>query len=354
MSDANPPPANAVAVDADERRRADRLRAEQRRAARALRLGAFGLLSALAALALATLAGWRVLALERARDADRDAARLALNDLELIRAQSTRLETRAAADAAALAALAPLPQQFAKLGERVAVIEARIEAPQRSVARVEAAELIELANDRLEFERDVRGASVLYAAAEQRLAAFNDAALLGVRAQLERDLATLRALPEPDSAAIGARLAAASARVRELPMLGMIQDHYLARSAAPAAGSGLARAWQQFTTSLRDLVSVRRISDASLELVSMEEIGVRRQHLETLLLTARLAALRADGAEYAASVGAARDWLGRFFDARDTRVRALGAELAELAGAAVNPPLPAPRAALRLLRGPGR
>ncbi|MBS0393796.1 MAG: uroporphyrinogen-III C-methyltransferase [Proteobacteria bacterium] len=333
-----------------ERRQAERRRGEQRRLERALWQGALGLLLALAALAVALLGGWRVLSVERALEADRAAAQLESHDHELLQAALARLEARGPALDSALARLEPLPARVEALDGRVGRIEARIEAPQRAVARAEAAHLVELAATELALERDPRLAAALYAAADARLAEANDAASLRIRAQLERDLAALRAVELPDLGALAHRLDLAGASVRTLPLLGAIQAQYAPRGEAPPP-PGLARAWWRLTTALHDLVSVRRVSDATVRLVSMEEIGVRRHHLETLLLAARLAALRADDADYAASLAAARDWLGRFFDGKDAGVRALDAELAALAAAHVGAALPDVSGSLKLLRG---
>jgi uroporphyrin-3 C-methyltransferase len=89
-----------------------------------------------------------------------------------------------------------------------------------------------------------------------------------------------------------------------------------------------------------------------VRLVSIEEIGVRRRHLQTLLFSARLAALRADQTDYAASIGEARDWLGRFCDPKDARTRAVDADLAVLAASPVSVALPDISGSVRLLRGP--
>lgn len=350
MSDREPTPPSP-ADEAADRRHAERRRGEQRRIERALWQGAVGLLFGLAAIAIALVAGWRVLALERSLEAERNAARLADRDHEQLQAALARLEARTAAGAAALAGLEPLPARLETLDGRVARIEARIDAPQRAVARVEAAHLVELAVHRLALERDVRGAIVLYEAAGARLADSADPAALRIRAQLARDLGALRAVAEPDVGAIGARLAAAEAAVRALPMLGAIKNQYVPPGGAPPPGPGLARAWWQLTTAFQDLVSVRRVSDATVRLVSMEEMSVRRHHLETLLFAARLAALRADEADYAANVAAARDWLERFFDIKDPAGHGVDAELAALAGSRVNPELPDVSGSLKLLRG---
>ncbi|HUO79351.1 MAG TPA: uroporphyrinogen-III C-methyltransferase [Steroidobacteraceae bacterium] len=350
MPEPEPTPPSAT-DEAAERRHAERRRGEQRRVARALWQGAIGLLFGLVAVVIALLAGWRVLTLERSLEADRDAGRLASHDLELLRASLAKLEARTAAGADALGRLEPLPARLETLDGRVARIEARIEAPQRAVARVEAAHLVELAGHRLALEHDVRGAIALFEAADARLADSSDPAALRARAQLAHDLAALRAVTAPDVAALGARLAAAEAAVRELPMLGAINNRFVAPGSEPPPPPGLARAWWQLTTVFQDLLSVRRISDATVRLVSMEEIGVRRHHLETLLFAARLAALRADEADYAANLGAARDWLGRFFDGTDPATRGVDQELAALAASRVSPDLPDVSGSLRLLRG---
>lgn len=349
MSDRDPTP--TPADDAAERRHAERRRGEQRRLERALWQGALGLLFGLIAIAVALLAGWRVLALERGFEADRSASRLASADYEQLRAALARLEARAASADAALAAVEALPGHLDALDGRVARIESRIDAPQRAVARVEAAHLVELGVHRLALEHDVRGAIVLFEAADARLAELNDPAALRIRAQLARDLAALRAEAEPDVAAIGARLAAAEAAVRDLPMLGTIKNQYVPPGATPPPEPGFARALWKLTTALDDLVSVRRVSDATVRLVSIEEMGVRRHHLETLLFAARLAALRADEADYAANLAAARDWLGRYFDIKAPAAQDVDRELAALATSRVSPELPDVAGSLKLLRG---
>lgn len=348
MSEPNetPPP---VAVATEEHRYAERRRGEQRRIARALWQGATALLFAVIAIGIATFLGWRLLALERTVERDRSEDQVAGRDLETIRAAIGKLEAQGAQSRAALERIEPLPHEIDLLGDRLGTIEGRIEAPQRAVARIEAANFVELASHRLSLERDVAGAARLYEAAGERLAGFSDAMTLRIRAQLERDLALLRGVPEPNVSALGTRLAAAGAAVRDLPMLGMIKSQYVPPGEEPTAAPGLARAWQQLRV-LSDLVTVRRVSDAAVQLVSMEEIGVRRHHLETLLFAARLAALRGDDPDYAANVSDARDWLARYFDTHDSRGQALETELAALARSRVSPDIPDVSGSLKLLR----
>jgi uroporphyrin-3 C-methyltransferase len=334
--------------DSSDDRQRERRRGELRRVERALRHGAVALLVAILALGAGLTALWRSIDAERTLETRLGAA---LEGRDRAIADAAVARTRDPS-AAAAASLEPLVTRLGGLDGRLDRVEARLDAPERAVARAETAHLVDLASRRLALEHDIAGAVTLFAAAEARLAAQADPAALRIRAQLARDLAALRAAQAPDLHAIAARLGVAEAAVRELPMLGAIHDAYVAPGGEPSAASGAARAWRQFTTSLADLVSVRRVSDASVRLVSVEEIGVRRRHLQTLLFAARLAALRADAAEFAADIREARDWVGRYFDASDARTRALAAELDALGTERVAAEIPDVSGSLRLLRGP--
>lgn len=348
MADSND--TSIAAGDLEEHRHTERRRGEQRRIARALWQGAVAILVAIVALLLATIGGWHLLTMERALEHARSTDELARGNLDSLRTAITRLEASTAANTAELSRLAPLPEANEKLDERLARIEERIETPQRVVARVEAAHLVELAIHRLTLERDLPGATRLYEEAAARLAAANDGLGLRLRAQIERDLERLRAIKQLDIGAVGARLAAAGEVAHTLPMLGMIQSEYQPGQTEPSGAHGIARAWQELRDQMRELVTVRRVSDASVQLVSLEESSIRRQHLEALLFAARLAVLRGDDADYAANLADARNWLGRFFDTHATRGQALDSELAALAALRISPEIPDLSATLKLMR----
>jgi uroporphyrin-3 C-methyltransferase len=354
MSDTPETPTDATesrAAESHDRRHTERREGERRRVERAARQGALGLLFGILGFVVAAVLAWRQIGLERELARDRGSDELASRDLELVRAQLRDLEKRAADNAEALGRLAPLPGAVDSARAELEGIQSRLAAPQRAVARVEAAHLVEFAIHRLQLERDVAGATQLFEAAEQRLAAANDPALAPARAQILRDLGALKGATRTDVRAIAGRLARVEDLADTLPMLGAIHGQYVAPDQARTPEPGFARAWQQLTTSLRDLVAVRRVSDAAIELVSLEEIGVRRHHLETLLFSARLAALRGDADEYGTTLRTASEWLERYFDVRDARVREAATELADLERLQVAAPVPDVSASLRMLRG---
>jgi uncharacterized protein HemX len=88
------------------------------------------------------------------------------------------------------------------------------------------------------------------------------------------------------------------------------------------------------------MVRVRPIGEDTIALVSLEEQSVRRHHLQLLLFSARLAALRGDADEYRAGVTSARNWLEKMFDSRDTGVSSLLQELKALENVSITVPLP--------------
>ena len=67
---------------------------------------------------------------------------------------------------------------------------------------------------------------------------------------------------------------------------------------------------------------------------------LRREHLQLLLLSARTAASRHDGQNYRASLSAAQQWAGSFFDKDAPLTRSQLSEIKSLASIDVDPPLP--------------
>jgi uroporphyrin-3 C-methyltransferase len=97
------------------------------------------------------------------------------------------------------------------------------------------------------------------------------------------------------------------------------------------------------------MVRVRRFGAETVELISLEEQGVRRHHLQLLLFSARLAALRGDEAEYRTSLDRAGSWLGEMFDTRDAGVTSLQRELRALEHLPIAVPVPDISQSLKLL-----
>jgi uroporphyrin-III C-methyltransferase len=249
--------------------------------------------------------------------------------------------------------LREIPAQVGELGQSVAELRARADAPQRSWVRAEALYLLELATRRLRLEHDVPTAIAAMESADARLATVADPAVAPVRAQLATELAALRAVNVPDITSVSARLAALEAGAATFRVLGVPVSQARGLDGTAAAvpdESGLRRAAQRLQQAWRDLFSYRRVDPKRSRLVTQEEESLRRQLFELELFAARIAAAQQNRESYALSIQAASDLLERAFDVRDPAVLAAREELAQLATIDVDPATPEIGAAAQQLQ----
>jgi uncharacterized protein HemX len=186
--------------------------------------------------------------------------------------------------------------------------------------------------------------------ADARLATLDDPAMREVRTKLGTEIAGLRAVQLPDLPDILARIGRLEESVPTLPVIGMPVSEVRRTQREVEADGALARAWRRIAQAARDLVSLRRIEPATARLVTQEEDSLRRQHLELLLFSARIAAMRPDGAAYSQSLRAAGAWIEQYFDPARPEVANALAEIAALADLNIDPALPGVGEASRLLR----
>lgn len=264
----------------------------------------------------------------------------------------TRLQQASAQVQSQIRLLGEVPTQLGELGQSVAELRARTDAPQRSWVRAEALYLLELGARRLRLEHDVPTAIAALESADARLATVSDPAVTEVRTQLARELAALRAVDVPDISSVLARLAATEAATADFRVLGVpVSKARRPDNTGRAAAEGaFDRATRRLRHAWRDLFSYRRVDPANSRLVTREEESLRRQQFELQLFTARIAAMQQDRPGYTQALQAATALLDRSFDTRDPTVSAARTELARLAAIDVNPAAPEIGAAAQLLQ----
>jgi uroporphyrin-3 C-methyltransferase len=260
------------------------------------------------------------------------------------------LESSRATWRSELRGLREVPAQVDELGRSVEELRARTESPQRAWMRAEALYLLELGQRRLEFERDLPTAIAAMESADARLGALNDPALREVRGALGTEIAALRAVQQPDLPEIMLRIGRLEDAVPTLPAIGMPVSEVRRTPTQREQEGALARAWRRIGEATRDLVSLRRVEPATARLVTQEEDSLRRQHLQLLLLSARIAAMQHDGAAYSQSLRTAGAWIEQYFDTAQSEAAAAVAETAALAAISIDPALPAIGQAGRLLQ----
>jgi len=251
-----------------------------------------------------------------------------------------------------ISSLGEVPAQIGELGQSVAELRARTDAPQRTWVRAEALYLLELGGRRLRLEHDVPTATAALESADARLATVSDPAVTEVRAALARELAALRAVNVPDIGGVLAQLTAIEANVAAFPVLGVPVASARRLDPPPSQKSAgpLERAGRRLQEAWADLFSYRRIDPSRSRLVTREEEALRRQQFSMQLFAARIAAMQQDRPAYADALQSAIGLLDDAFDPRHELVSATRTELTQLAAIDVDPVVPDVGTAAQLLQ----
>lgn len=303
------------------------------------------LTTATAVLALAT-AGYALWRLDSTRDR-LDQVNQQLTQLESDRA-ILRSEIKTLANSERLArseldrrldALNDAPRQLQEFGTALEELRGRAEGPERAWSRAEAFFLMELAQRRLTLDRDIDTAIVALESADSRLASLRDPGVTAVRQQIAKEVQSLRAVHQPDTAGILARLTNAEEQAALAPVRGIVAVERVTPSDALPEGV-FARAWAVARNAIAGLISVRKVDDRGSSIVTIEEQALRRQHLQLLLFSARAAVVRHDNAAYRSALAGARQWLSEFFELTDPSAALLLDEIQRLEPIDIDPRLP--------------
>jgi uroporphyrin-3 C-methyltransferase len=334
--------------DAD-RRHAERRNEDRRKIERTSVRSVVALLLAAAAVVLALIALWVLIDARNQTTAVQSRQEALTAATALLRQQLEATEGRAESNAERLAALNLLPPRVAQLADSISELRGRVDAGRRAWTLAESRYLLEVANRSLTLSRDVDSALIALEAADGRLAELRDPGLNAVRNSLAKEIQALRIQPRPDLSGIAARLAGAEELAGHLPVIGSIPDRYRPESTEERAPSAAGRAWQLLRSSVTNMISIRRIGREAVELVSLEEQNVRRQHMQLLLFSARLAAIRSDNTLFHRNIDSAQTWLAEMFDPRNSGVASVNEILRNLSEVDIAPALPDISRSLRML-----
>ena len=212
-----------------------------------------------------------------------------------------------------------------------------------------------IASQQLSLAGNVKGALLALQAADARLQRMNRPQLTALRKAINRDIERLKAAPHLDVVAISARLDNLIAQVDKLPLAMEVRPQAAEPAAAPKPDddSAWAKFWRETWVELRQLVRVQSMDKPDAPLLAPQQTYFLRENLKLRLIGARLALLARDIASYRADLKAARDWLARYYDARNNSVAyAVGMlrNLQEAEAAVETPDLAATLEAMRSLR----
>ena len=214
-----------------------------------------------------------------------------------------------------------------------------------------------VASQQLQLAGNVRAALIALQAADTRLQHMNRPQLLNLRKAISEDIARLKAAPFVDTVGLSVRIDTLFAAVEKLPLAAETRAAAAPQNTAATPGAGAPpvdpawqRFWREVWTDMRQLVRVQRVDGADVPLLAPTQAFFLRENLKLRLLTARMALLTRDQATFRGDLKAAREWLARYFDARDKAVMAAAAALDALQTSEVTIELPDLSATLNALR----
>lgn len=215
----------------------------------------------------------------------------------------------------------------------------------------EAEYLMRLANQRLFFEGDFRGARAMLDNADQVLAETDDVGTYPVRRALAREILSLDAIEPVDQAGLYLRLDAA------IDQLEQLTDQALSgyRGLKDTDDSDDAREdndspWARIMGTLQDVVVIRRMDQPVKALPSLEQSTQARLHLRLMLEEAGIAVLRRNQPVYERALSRAEQWIEQWYDTDSAQVQSLQRTLDELAQKHIDPALPDISRSLELLK----
>ncbi|EPC00068.1 hypothetical protein L861_07840 [Litchfieldella anticariensis FP35 = DSM 16096] len=287
--------------------------------------------------------GWQRLEAQQQRLAEVEANAEAIAGLES-RLESSEKERQASIDEA----LASLRNEFSDYRSNVDETLDRVldelssqqQTDEREWLHAEAAYLLRLANQRLQFERDVEGAAALLRTADARLRDADNPALVPVRREIASELAALDAVPRIDRTGLYLSLNAQQQQLARLPLKQDIEQI----AAQPGNNTPPSGGWQQqlarFAGELKELVTVRRHDEALEALITPEQESYLRQNVRLVLEQAQLALLREEPELYRASLDKALRMVHDYYATDRSNVQTSVDRLSELREASIRPELP--------------
>ena len=185
-----------------------------------------------------------------------------------------------------------------------------------------------VANQQLQVAGNVRAALIALQAADARLARVDRPQLASLRKAIARDIQRLELAPQVDVIGISARLDNLVNAVDAMPLAMEVrppEPQRIKPGTAEADGSWWARFTRELWRDVRDLVRIQNLERPEMPLLTPAQTYFLRENLKLRLLGARLALLAHDERSFKDDLRAARDWLTRYYDARDKSVaNALG------------------------------
>lgn len=247
-----------------------------------------------------------------------------------------------------------IQRQAQTMEQAVADISSKVGRSDNSWQIAEAEYLLRIANHKLALSHDVSTALAALQQADQRLHDSGDLSLLSIREQLAKEITALKSIPQLDVAGIAASLQSLSAQVPNLKLAGAPLTRAKTKDDEPEKSADtternldtlLEDSWRGF----RKLMVIRHHNQPVSAMLPPAQQYFLYQNMQLQLESARLALLRGEDILYHSSLETASEWLGKFFDPKDSNTANLEQSIQQLNVHKLDRDMPDISASLNLL-----
>ena len=218
--------------------------------------------------------------------------------------------------------------------------------------------LLRLANQRVLMEKSPVGALALLQSSDKILQETDDVSIYNVRKAIASDIASLESVPRLDVDGTFLKLAALNEQVSKLRLIPISDKRELPQmlkqvtpdSVSESWNQGLKASWNQTMDKLEKLIVIQHRDEPIEPLLSPEQVYFLQQNLHLMIEQAQLSLLQGQQGSYDASLTKATEWVGSYFEAKDSTTQGLLKGLEDLKSIQVSPALPDITSSLKALK----
>ncbi len=206
----------------------------------------------------------------------------------------------------------------------------------------EARYYTKLANDNLQFSRNIPLAIFLLKAADQEMSHVTDSKAAEIRKNLATDIANLQVAPQVDVPGLYMKLTALNNQLDQLPLQAMqsnLQEPKPVLADAPSE-SVWKRGFHETWRALKNIVVVRYNPNGSMPLVTPEQKAFLYQNIHAMLAQSTWALLHQQPDIYQSSLQQLTQWIKRYFVLDASATQGVLNEIAQLEKVDIHPPAP--------------
>ncbi len=248
--------------------------------------------------------------------------------------------------------LVSITQQIQQLTEKLEATEAIsqqsmevINRNQRDWMIAEVNYLLRMAHQRIEIARDVNGAIAALKGADSRIAELGDLRMMPIRKQLAEDIGSLSSIHQADINGISLEIDQMLSHIPDLPFKSA-EEELRTQLELPEEKpeTVVTDTGQTFMDSVLD--TVKQIGDIKIHKRSIKTASSANQQvqveqtLRTYLLSARLAVLRLEQAQFLYEVNSIKALLEKHYDLTDNRIENMQKNLDQYLAIQLRPELP--------------